>query len=139
MPTLVILWRSALGAAIALAVGLACTILSAAAAVAPMAGMSENAASFTTVAVTVVEEAASASPAMAPMCGNACVSGTTSVVCTGAGLVVTSVLVLLIAARRNTYLGLLARVRRPGPGRRRLRERTPWVVLSPVSLCVFRV
>lgn len=139
MPTLAIWWRSALGAAIALTVGLACTVLWAAAPVAPMAGMSEHAAPVATVAVTVAEEFSAASPAMPPMCGNACVSDTTSAVCAGVGVIVTSLLGLFLAYRRNTFMGLLARVRRPGLTRRRLRERTPWVVLSPVSLCVFRV
>lgn len=140
MPTFAILWRSAIGAAIALAVGLACTVLSAAASVAPMTGMGDDAAPVTTVAVTVAEDVASVSPAMTSMCAYACVDGSASVVCAGAaGLVVTSALVLLLASRRDTYLGLLARLRRAGLARRRLRARTPWLVLSPVSLCVFRV
>ncbi|GAB2754284.1 hypothetical protein GCM10027020_02950 [Nocardioides salsibiostraticola] len=139
MPTLAILWRSALGATIALTVGLACTVLWAATPVAPMAGMSEHAAPIATVAAGVAEEFSSASPAMAPMCGNPCVSDTSSVACTGVGVILTSLLVLFLAFRRNTFMGLLTRVRRPGLTRRRLRERTPWVVLSPVSLCVFRV
>lgn len=138
VPTLAVLWRSALGAAIALAAGLACTVLWAAS-VAPMASMSEAAAPVATVAATVAEEVSSATPAMASMCGIACVSDTTGVGCTGVGVVVTSVLVLLLASRRNTFMGLQARVRRPGLTRRRLRERTPWIVLSPASLCVFRV
>ncbi|MBB6629806.1 hypothetical protein H5V45_20985 [Nocardioides sp. KIGAM211] len=138
-PTFAVVLRSSLGAAIALVVGLTCTVLSALTSVAPMADMSDEVAPIPTAAVSVAEEVAAASPAMADMCADGCVIDATSVVCAGAWLMVTSVLVLLKTSRRHTYLGLLARIRRPGLPRRRLRERTPWVVLSPISVCVFRV
>lgn len=121
--------------------GLMCTLVTVAASTAPVTGMSQSAARpVSAVTATVADEVPFLSPVVTSMCVSACVGGTTGVVCTGAaGLVVTSVLILLMAFRRTTYLGLLARLRRAGLARRRLRERTHWLVLSPISLCVFRV
>ena len=74
------------------------------------------------------------------MCPDGCPTLATGVLCaTVIGFVVTGVMALLLASVRNPFLGLLARVQRPGLARRRLRLGTPWLDLSPVSLCVFRV
>jgi hypothetical protein len=59
--------------------------------------------------------------------------------CTNAaGLTPSTLLALLLASRRDTFMGLLARTR-PRALPRRRRRQTPWTVLSPNSLCVLRV
>lgn len=145
--------RRAVCAALALALGLACAVLAAAVSTG-MSGMSgvsgtnEVAATAASSAATAAETtdvtamvvAGDAVQQMTSMCDNVCAGVTTGGLCTvAAGILLTGVLALLLASPRNTFLRLLARARPPGLVRRRLRQRTPWLALSPVSLCVFRV
>lgn len=148
--------RRAVCAALALALGLACAVLAAAVStgMSGMSGMSgvsgtnEVAATAASSAATAAETtdvtamvvAGDAVQQMTSMCDNVCAGVTTGGLCTvAAGILLTGVLALLLASPRNTFLRLLARARPPGLVRRRLRQRTPWLALSPVSLCVFRV
>ena len=78
------------------------------------------------------------SPPMSSMCDSACVTDVSQVCTIAGGLTVTTLLALLLASRRDTFLGLLARTR-PRALLRRRRRHTPWTVLSPISLCVLRV
>ena len=76
---------------------------------------------------------------MTSMCVSTCVTDIGGECTLAAGLAVTALLALFLASRRDTFLGLFARV---GPlffVRRRRREPTPWTVLSLSSLCVLRV
>ncbi len=156
--------RRGLCAAVALALSLACIVFAVAASTTPMTGMVDAADASTTAAATaapaaavgafpsgltdgvvgdVVREAASPvasvmSLPMGSMCDSACVTDV-SVMCTVAGsLTVATLLALLLASRRDTFMGLLARTR-PCTLPFRRRRQTPWTVLSPISLCVLRV
>lgn len=133
-----------------LALGLMCTAWALAASSGPMTGVNgtsevvEAAAADLSVVVTAAAGVSSQSPVMASMCGGPCVGATSNVVCAGAaglvvGLVVATVLVLFLATRRRTYLGLVARIRRSGLAERRPPGRQPWVVLRPGDLCIWRV
>lgn len=83
---------------------------------------------------------ASAIPSMtAAMCDGVCIAEVSSGCAVGVGLIVTTVLVLLLATRRDTYLALQARSSTLTRGHQRRRHRTPWTVLTPISLCVLRV
>ena len=76
---------------------------------------------------------------MASMCGNPCVTDISGECAVAVGLAVAALLALFLASRRDTFLGLLARI---GPlffVHRRRRPPTPWTVLSLSSLCVLRV
>ena len=91
----------------------------------------------------VVREAAAPvasmmSPPMSSMCDMACVTDVSEMCTVAGGLTVTTLLALLVASRRDTFMGLLARTR-PCALPRRRRRQTPWTVLSPISLCVLRV
>ncbi len=150
--------RRGLCAAVALALSLTCIGLAVSASTTPMAGMvdmagtSATGASMSAPAVTegafiggqtgvaisaAVSPVASVMPPMSSMCDSACVINASAVCTIAGGLMVTSVLALLLASRRGTFLGLLARTR-PRALRRRRRRHTPWTVLSPMSLCVLR-
>ena len=99
----------------------------AAAAVAPIA------------AAMTMEMGGDGGPTMASMCETQCVTDIGGACTIAAGLLVAALLVLFLASRRDTFLGLLARV---GPVffvRRRRRDPTPWTVLSLTRLCVLRV
>ncbi len=108
-----------------------------------MPGMARTVSADVAGAVVVAVRAPSAAATPSPttsLCETPCAGGTTGVLCgVAVALVVTSVLLLLLTSRRDTFLGLLARVRRAGLVRRRRRQRTPWLVRSPVSLGVLRV
>ena len=92
------------------------------------------------MASAAVSAAPGAMSEMTSMCPDGCPTLTTGVLCaTVIAFVVTGMAALLLASIRTPFLGLLARVQRPGLTRRRLRLRTPWLDVSPVSLCVFRV
>lgn len=153
--------RHGLCAAVALALSLTCIVLGLAASTTPMSGMPDTSA---TTAATAAPRVAvgvytssltngavggalrgAASPVasvmsspMSSMCGSVCVTGVSEVCTVAAGLTVTTLLALLLAARRETFLGLLARARPRALPRRRQRK-TPWTVLSPISLCVLRL
>ena len=89
-------------------------------------------------AMTVVMGGAGG-PTMTSMCESTCVTDIGGECTLAAGLAVTALSALFLASRRDTFLGLFARV---GPlffVRRRRREPTPWTVLSLSSLCVLRV
>ena len=145
--------RRALFAAIALALSLMCAALGVAASTAPMAGMTDSSvntlmagigeataavATAPAVAGAAVAVAADAGSAMAGMCDSACVSEVTEM-CSVAGLIVMTLMALLLATRRDTFLGLLARIRTSTRAVRLRREPTPWTVLSLSSLCVLRL
>lgn len=142
---------------VALAIGLMFALLGTASSTTGMTGMTEmiNASSVTgmddrgeAAVLTAVAPAAAAmtmetggdgGPTMASMCESLCVIDIGGECTVAAGLAVTALLALLLASRRDTFLGLLARA---GPlfyVRRRRRDPTPWTVLSLSSLCVLRV
>jgi len=157
--------RRALCAAIALALSMSCIVLAVAASTTPMTGMADMAdmadmaetsvtaaptvavgaytSGLTDGAIDVVSEAASPvasvmAPPMSSLCDSACVMGASQMRAVAAGLAVTSLLALLLASRRDTFMGVLERTR-PRARPRRRRPQTPWTVLSPISLCVLRV
>ena len=76
---------------------------------------------------------------LASMCESPCVIDISGECTVAAGLAVTALLALFLASRRDTVLGLLARIAPLFYVRRRRREPTPWTVLSLSSLCVMRV
>lgn len=78
-------------------------------------------------------------PTLASTCETPCVTDIGGACTIAAGLAVTALSALFLASRRDTFLGLFARL---GPlfyTRRRRRDPTPWTVLSLSSLCVLRV
>ncbi len=75
---------------------------------------------------------------MSSLCDRVCLTGVGEVCLVASGLGVTTLLALLLASRRDTFVGLLGRTR-PRALPRRRRRRAPWTVPSPVSLCVLRV
>ena len=153
-------------AGVALAISLMCALLGVAASTTPMAGMTSMTSTSdgsgmsdmsdmgdmgdmgeATVAAAVAPVAAAMTvvmggaggPTMTSMCESTCVTDIGGECTLAAGLAVTALLALFLASRRDTFLGLFARV---GPlffVRRRRREPTPWTVLSLSSLCVLRV
>ena len=139
-------------AAVVLAMSLMCAILGVAAPTTPMTGMTGmvNASSVsgmndmgeatvTPVAAKTVEMGGDGGPTMTSMCESPCVADISGECTVAARLAVTAVLALFLASRRDTFLGLLARI---GPlffVRRRRQDLTPWTVLSLSSLCVLRV
>lgn len=147
-------------AGVALAISLMCAFLGGAASATPMTGMTGTTEMVSasgvsgmnnmveaTVAAAVVPVAAAmkvemggdGGPTMASMCESPCVTDIGGECAVAAGLAVTALLALFLASRRDTFLGLVARI---GPlffVRRRRRELTPWTVLSLSSLCVLRV
>ncbi len=153
--------RRGLCAAIALALSLTCIVLAVAASTTPMAGMADASAAAAAIAAPAVAVGArtsgltdgaggdvireTASPVasgmsqrMSSMCDSACVTDLNEMCTVVAGLTVTTLLALLLASRRDTFMGLFARTR-PCARPRRRRRQTPWTVLSPVSSCVLRV
>lgn len=76
---------------------------------------------------------------MSSMCDSACPTDASAVCTIAGGLTVTTLFLLLLVTRRDTFLGLLARARPRAVLRRRRRHRPSWTVLSPISLCVLRV
>ena len=156
--------RRGLCAAVALALSLTCIALALAASVTLMTDMPAMAdTSATTAAASAPAVAvggytssltdgavagavrAAASPVtsamlspMSSMCDSVCVTGVSQVCTVAAGLTVTGLLALLLASRRHTFIGLLARVRARAVPRRGPRQ-TRWSAPSPISLCVLRV
>lgn len=153
--------RRGLCLAVALALSLTCIALALVASTTPMSDMRET----TATAVATVAPGASAgvltgslneaadggvlpgaaaplasvAPApMSSMCDSVCVTGLSRLCGVVAALTVTTLLALLLASRRDTLLGLLARAR-PRARQRRRRRTTRWRVISPISLCVLRV
>ncbi|MDQ3104725.1 MAG: hypothetical protein M3Q87_05820 [Actinomycetota bacterium] len=145
--------RVALCVAVALALSLMCAVLAFAASTVPMTGMTGIAggsdisvvagtgkAAVATAAGPVVGDiVADAGPVMASTCDDACVTAVSDMCSFAAGLAVSTLLALLLAFRRDTFMGTLARNRPSALARRPRRKRTPWTVLSPFSLCVLRV
>jgi len=156
--------RRGLCAAVALALSLACIVFAVAASATPMTDMVDMADASVTAATAaapavavgaftsgltdgvvgdVVGEAASPvalvmSLPMSSMCDSACVTNVSEMCTVAAGMAVATLLALLFAYRRDTFMGVLARSR-PRALPRRRRRQTPWTVLSPISLCVLRV
>jgi len=156
--------RRGLCAAVALALSLGCVVFALAASTTPMTGMVDMAVAPTTAAATaapaaadgaftigptgggvgdVVREAALPvalvmSLPMSSMCDSACVTDVSEMCTVAAGVAVVTLLALLLAYRRDTFMGVPARTR-PCALLRRRRRQTPWTVLSPISLCVLRV
>jgi len=142
--------RRALFAAVALALSLLCAALAVAASTAPMSGMTNTsgisvmsgvgeATAAVATAPAAVAMTADAGSAMAAMCDSACVSEVTDTCTVAAGLIVITLMALLLATRRDTFMGLLARIRTSERTLRPRRERTPWTALSLSSLCVLRI
>lgn len=147
----------ALCAGIVLAIGLMSAVLGVAASTTPMAGMTGmvnasavsgmNDRSGATVAGAVAPAAAATTAeigvdgglAWASMCESPCATDIGGECTVAAGLAVTALLALLLASRRDTFLGLLARLSPLFVVRRPRQEPTPWTVLSLTSLCVLRV
>ncbi len=136
---------------LALAISLMCALLGVAASTPSMTGMvnassgsvmSEATAATAAVPVTpaiTMEMGGEGGLTLAAMCETPCVTDISGECTVAAGLAVTALLALFLASRRDTFLGLLARI---GPlfyVRRRRQELTPWTVLSLSSLCVLRV
>jgi len=156
--------RRGLCAAVALSLSLACPVFAVAASTTPMAGMVDMAVASTTAATTaapaaavgflthgladggvddVVREAVSPgasvmSLSMGSMCDSACVTDVLEMCAVAGALTLITMLAMLIASRRDTFMGMLARAR-PRALPHRWRRQSPWTVLSPVSLCVLRV
>ncbi len=140
-------------AAVALAISLMCAVLGFAASTTSASGMTEMVGASSVSAMSDMGETAAApvaaviqadvgggsGPLMASMCENSCVTDISGDCIVAAGLAVIALLALFLASRRDTYLGLLARI---GPlfyVRRRRWELTPWTVPSLSRLCVLRV
>ncbi len=120
------------------------TGLTATSAHAAMAGMGESsealgAAAAVTTASVADEITVDAGLAVASMCERACTSSVTSTCTAVVGLIVSSLLVLLLATRRDTVMRLLARLRTSARTLRPRRQRTMWTAMSLSSLCVLRV
>lgn len=136
-------------AVVALALSLMCAVLALTASTAPMTGMTGmtdiavadagGAAAAVVADSSVGVVAAEAGPRVASMCDDPCVTGVSEMCSLAAGLTVTTLLGLLSAFRRDTFMGTLARSRPSALERRPRRERTPWTALSPFSLCVLRI
>ncbi|RYC07286.1 hypothetical protein [Nocardioides zhouii] len=91
------------------------------------------------VGAVVSEAVAPVMSAMSSMCDNVCVADVSVVCMMAGGLSLLTLLALVLATRRNTFLALVARAR-PRDVLRRWRCHQPaWTVLSPISLCVLRV
>lgn len=147
--------RRSLCAAVTLALSLTCIGVAISALATPMAGMAAMAGTATTVAGTSAPAVAGGASigghtgdavgvavreAVSPVASvmSACVTDVSAVCTIDDGLTAIALLALLLAPRRDTFLGLLARTR-PRAHLRRRRRHTPWKALSPVSLCVLRV
>ncbi len=77
---------------------------------------------------------------MAGMCDAACASGAVRATCALAAAAAPLMLLgLLLTRRRDTFLGLLARTTGPLIVKRERSRWSGWFVLSPMSLCVWRV
>ncbi|MEO5709151.1 MAG: hypothetical protein ABIQ59_04965 [Nocardioidaceae bacterium] len=107
-------------------------------AVSVMAGMGEVTAAMA-LGPAVNDVAADTGPVINSMCDTACVTRVSSMCNVAGGLTVTTLLALLLASRRNTFMGMIARNGSPALSRRPRRDRTRRAVLSPFSLCVLRV
>lgn len=120
-----------------------CVVVAVAALTTSMPGMgSTTSVSGTAVVQTATAAAAPdalAAPKLTSACDVACVSEVSDLCSLVAGLTMMSLLALLLTSRRDTFPGLLARLRHAAFVGPRLREQTPWNLLSPVSLCVLRV
>ncbi|MBC7631800.1 hypothetical protein [Aeromicrobium sp.] len=125
--------RRSLCAAVALALSLMCIVFAVAASTTPMTGMVDMADPSTTAAPAaadgaftsgatggvvgdVVREVASPvasvlSLPMSSMCDDTCVTDVSQMCPIAGGLAVTTVLALFLASRRDTFTGLLARIR----------------------------
>lgn len=149
--------RHSLCAAVAVALSMACLGLAFAALTAPMTGMAGMADTSPEVAPEVAAQvlpdvptggvavgdsasgAAVMSQSMSAMCDSgACVTDVIAVCTIAGGLIVGSLLALLRASRRDTFVGLLTRRRSRSPVGRR-RRHASWTVPSHISLRVLRV
>ncbi len=147
----------ALCAGVVLAISLMCAVLGVAASTTPMTGMTGMteasalsrmgdigdtavaAAAAPVAAVMTMEMGGADGPTLASMCGRPCVTDIGGECTVAVGLAVTALLALFLASRRDTFLGLLARLSFLSFVLRRRQEPTPWTVPSLSSLCVLRV
>jgi hypothetical protein len=143
-------------AGVVLSISLMCAALGVAASTPPMTGMTEmgrasagsdmNGMSEVTVAAAVAPVAAAMTAevgvdgglTLASMCESPCAADIGGACTVAAGLAVTALLALFLASRRDTFLGLLARLSRLFFVLRPCQEPTPWTVLSLTTLCVLR-
>lgn len=145
-------------AGLALSISLMCALLGFAASATPATGMTEmvshtgmagmpgsldtgeaSGAGAPVAAWMEMDTGGDDEPAMSSMCGAPCVTDIGGACTIAAGLIIAALLVLFMASRRDTFVGLRARL---GPVlfvRRRRRDPTPWTVLSLSRLCVLRV
>lgn len=148
--------RRCLGALLVLALGMACTVLTALAASTSMTGMAGMTGMTGMTGVTQVDRGADVVPVLLPSaeaavgvvselapvglhdsCDSACVSAL-GAVCAGAAGLTIPLLALLLATRRYTFTGLLTRA--PARDvRGRWPRTTPWTTPSLAALCVLRV
>lgn len=142
---------------VALAISLMYALLGATASTTPMPGMTgqvnasgvspmgdlveaTGAAAVAPVgAATTVEMGAGGALMPASMCESPCVADISGACTIAGGLAAAALLALLLGTRRDTFLGLLARLGPLFSVRRPRHEPTPWTVLSLTSLCVLRV
>lgn len=73
------------------------------------------------------------------MCDTSCVNEVTTTCAVAAATIIATLMVLLLASRRDTFLGLLARTRPTDFARRPRRARVAVPALSLCTLCVWRV
>lgn len=126
--------RWLVGSVVALGLALMCGLFGVSPAAAGMAGPGTTGSSVVagSVAVTPV--------AMDMPCDDVCVSEVATACVAPTGLALVTVLGLLVAGRRDTYLGLVARAGPRGVLARRRALAPPWTVKSSVlDLCVIRV
>lgn len=102
---------------------------------APMTAMAMDAES----GASVVAALAADTPTVPPPCATTCVDSTADVCRLAAGVTGSTLMALFLTTRRNTFLGLLARRRRPLRDDRPAWTSPPWTVLSLSDLGVSRV
>lgn len=149
--------RRSLCAALALAVSVTCMVLAVAALTMPTSGLvnaSPGGPGVPAVAASVIHVAGQfdadmvgetfsplasvMSSSMGSMCGSECVTEVLQVCAVVAILTVTTLLALLLASRRHTFMGMLSATG-PYSRHRRLPRQAPRTARSPISLCCLRV
>lgn len=141
--------RRVLGAVVAFTLGLACAVMFAGAFVTVTAGMSGMPGMVDDVTVVLQTTSAPHQAAFADLrsdgevamsgCASVCADEVADVCVLVGSLAALTMLALLLDARRDTFLGLLARTQVHPLDRRHSRSRRPWTGLSLSSLCVLRI
>lgn len=133
--------RYALLVGVALGLGLMCASIATGSAGPTASSADMGSMSAMDMSPDAAQHVAAAAPApMAGMCDAACAAGTVEAVCSVVAVAAPLTLLgLLLTRRRESYLGLLTRTTGPFIVRREHRRWRGWSVLSPISLCVWRV